>query len=297
MRIATYTRISTDEVNQPYSLGAQSEKLTSYVASQEEWELVSTFTDQMSGAKIDRPGLNNALRCAKAGQFDLLLVYRVDRLSRSVRGLAEILETLDSAHVGFRSATEPFDTTSPAGRMMVQMLGVFAEFERATIIDRVVAGMDRKASLGGWCGGTAPYGYRAVKGEGRLIVDETESPLVPIIFDLYARQRFGSHAVAKWLNDSGLVTRLGRPWSFKSILTILRSRVYLGEVRYQNEWCRGSHEALIDESLFATAQALLNERSGDSLQASHEQFRLPPQRARVLYPVWTPLRGHSSDWP
>lgn len=117
MRIATYTRISTDEVNQPYSLGAQSERLASYVASQEDWEIVGTFTDQMSGAKLERPGLTNALRAAKAGRFDLLLVYRVDRLSRSVRGLAEVLETLDAAGVGFRSATEPFDTTSAAGRM------------------------------------------------------------------------------------------------------------------------------------------------------------------------------------
>ncbi|MGA2306763.1 MAG: recombinase family protein, partial [Acidimicrobiales bacterium] len=143
VRIATYTRISTDEVNQPYSLGAQSERLASYVASQEDWEMVGTFTDQMSGAKLERPGLAGALRAAKAGRFDLLLVYRVDRLSRSVRGLAEVLETLDAAGVGFRSATEPFDTTSAAGRMMVQMLGVFAEFERATIIDRVIAGMER----------------------------------------------------------------------------------------------------------------------------------------------------------
>lgn len=176
MRIATYTRISTDEVNQPYSLGAQSERLASYVASQEDWELVGTFTDQMSGAKLERPGLQSALRAARAGRFDLLLVYRVDRLARSVRGLAEVLETLDAAGVGFRSATEPFDTTSPAGRMMVQMLGVFAEFERATIIDRVIAGMERKSSQGGWCGGTQPFGYRAVKGVGRLEVDEEEAP-------------------------------------------------------------------------------------------------------------------------
>jgi site-specific DNA recombinase len=196
VRIATYTRISTDEVNQPYSLGAQSERLASYVASQEDWEMVGTFTDQMSGAKLERPGLTNALRAAKAGRFDLLLVYRVDRLSRSVRGLAEVLETLDAAGVGFRSATEPFDTTSAAGRMMVQMLGVFAEFERATIIDRVIAGMERKSSQGGWCGGRHPFGYRAAKGEGTLAVDEAESPLIPVIFDLYANKRLGTHAIA-----------------------------------------------------------------------------------------------------
>jgi site-specific DNA recombinase len=84
----------------------------------------------------------------------------VDRLARSVRGLAQILEDLDTAGVAFRSATEPFDTSTPAGRMMAQMLGVFAEFERATIIDRVIAGMERKAAKGGWTTGPPPYGYR-----------------------------------------------------------------------------------------------------------------------------------------
>ncbi len=211
MRIATYTRISTDEVNQPYSLGAQSEKPSNYVGSQEDWELVSTFTDQMSGAKLERPGLSNALRAIKAGKFDLMLAYRVDRLSLSVRGLAEILETLDSVNVGFRSAIEPFETTSPAGRMMAQMLGIFGEFKRATIIDRVIAGMDRKASLGGWCRCVAPYGYRGLKGEGRVSVDETDAPLVSVLFDLFANQHLGSHTVANWLNRADLVTRSGKP--------------------------------------------------------------------------------------
>jgi site-specific DNA recombinase len=263
VRIATYTRISTDEVNQPYSLGAQSERLASYVASQEDWELVGTFTDQMSGAKLERPGLQGALRAARAGRFDLLLVYRVDRLARSVRGLAEVLETLDAAGVGFRSATEPFDTTSPAGRMMVQMLGVFAEFERATIIDRVIAGMERKSSQGGWCGGTQPFGYRAVKGEGRLEVDEDEAPLIPVIFDLYANKRLGSHAIANQLSASGLTTRSGRPWQFKSILTVLRNRTYLGQVNFRGVWTDGDHPPLVEQGLFDTAQAILAERGED----------------------------------
>lgn len=83
----------------------------------------------------------------------------VDRLARSVRALASILEQLDDHDIAFRSATEPFDTAFPAGRMMVQMLGVFAEFERATIIERVIAGMRKKAAKGGWNGGTRPVGY------------------------------------------------------------------------------------------------------------------------------------------
>lgn len=116
------------------------------------------------------------MREATAGRLDLLLVYRVDRLGRSVLGLAQILEELDAAGVAFRSATEPFDTATPAGRIMVQMLGVFAEFERATIIDRVIAGMERKAAKGGWCGGNLPYGYD-LDGDF-FIVKEDQAPLV-----------------------------------------------------------------------------------------------------------------------
>jgi site-specific DNA recombinase len=95
----------------------------------------------MSGATIIRPGLQQALAAAHAGRYDLLVVYKVDRLARSIAGLARILDELDGAGVRFCSATEPFETSTAAGRMLVQMLGVFAEFERRTIIDRVVAGM------------------------------------------------------------------------------------------------------------------------------------------------------------
>jgi site-specific DNA recombinase len=95
VRIATYTRISTDEENQPYSLGAQEDRLAAHVRSQEGWELTRKYTDQMTGSVLERPGLQDALRDARRGLYDLLLVYRVDRLSRSVRGLAQILEELD----------------------------------------------------------------------------------------------------------------------------------------------------------------------------------------------------------
>jgi site-specific DNA recombinase len=131
VRVATYTRISTDEEHQPYSLEAQTTRLGAYAQSQDGWEISNRYTDQMTGSTLDRPGLQQALDDARAGRFDMLLVYRVDRFARSVRALALLLEELDRAHVHFRSATEPFDTGTAAGRMMVQMLGVFAEFERA----------------------------------------------------------------------------------------------------------------------------------------------------------------------
>jgi len=165
----------------------------------------------MSGAQLERPSLQRALLEAKAKRFDLLLVYRVDRLARSVRGLAQILEELDAAGVAFRSATEPFDTSSPAGRMNVQMLGVFAEFERATIIDRVIAGMERKAARGEWCGGQRPFGYLIDSSTSTLAAKDDEAPLVPYIFTLYVKKRLGANAIARRLNEEGYRTRNSRP--------------------------------------------------------------------------------------
>jgi len=128
MRIATYTRISTDEDNQPFSLGAQQDRLDAYCKSQDAWRVVARYSDQASGASLEREGLQHALADATKGVYELLLVHRVDRLSRNVRQLAQISEDLDRASVALRSATEPFDTSSAAGKMMMQMLGVFAEF-------------------------------------------------------------------------------------------------------------------------------------------------------------------------
>jgi site-specific DNA recombinase len=261
VRVATYTRISTDEEHQPYSLEAQAGRLDAYISSQPGWTPARTFTDSLSGATLERPGLNRALSEARAGRYDLLLVYRVDRLARSVRGLAQILEELDSAGVAFRSATEPFDTSSPAGRMMVQMLGVFAEFERATIIDRVIAGMERKAARGGWCGGRQPYGYQ-LQG-GTLAADDTEAAIVKIMFDLYIHQRLGSHAIANWLNTAGHRTKAGRPWSYKAVLTVLRNRTYRGQVHFRGTWYEAMHPALVDTETFEAAQVLLDERGED----------------------------------
>jgi site-specific DNA recombinase len=262
MRVATYTRISTDEDHQPYSLESQAERLGNYLASQDGWELTRSFTDQASGATTERPGLQRALAEARAGRFDLLLVYRVDRFARSVRGLAQLLEDLDSAGVAFRSATEPFDTTTAAGRMMVQMLGVFAEFERATIVDRVIAGMERKVARGGWCG-PRPFGYVHDPASGFLAAKENEAPLVPLMFGRYAHSREGARSVANWLNAAGHRTKAGRLWSHTAVLTILRNPVYVGKVTFRGEYHPAPHVHLVEDKLFDRVQALLSERGED----------------------------------
>ncbi|MQA87531.1 MAG: recombinase family protein [Streptosporangiales bacterium] len=263
MRVAIYIRISTDESHQPYSLEAQEHKLRAYIASQDGWHLVAVFPDEASGASTDRPELRKALAAARAGRFDLLLVYRVDRFARSVRGLSQLLEELDQAGVAFRSATEPFDTATPAGRMMVQMLAVFAEFERATIIDRVINGMERKAARGEWCGGSRPYGYDIHPDTGHLVVRDDEAPAVRIIFRLYARKRLGAKAVANELNRRGYRTKNGRPWSRDAALTVLRNRVYLGEVYFRDHYYPGPHNPLIDRETFMLAQEILIARGDE----------------------------------
>ena len=218
----------------------------------------------MTGSTIERPDLQRALAESRLRRYDLLLVYRVDRLARSVRGLAQILEELDKAGVAFRSATEPFDTATAAGRMMVQMLGVFAEFERATIIDRVVAGMERKAAHGGWLGGSIPYGYRHTSKEDRtLVLDEAQAPVVPIIFDLYVNRRMGSSAIVDWLNENGYRTRRGRLWSFMSVLRLLRNEAYLGKVFFRSVYYPAAHPPLIEEATFERARRLLESRGED----------------------------------
>ncbi len=261
VRVATYARISTDEERQPNSLEAQAHRLAAFVDSQPGWRIERRYQDQFTGTVLERPALTRLLQDAKLGRFDLLLVYRVDRLARSIRGLAQIIDELAQAEIVFRSATEPFDTGTPAGRMMMQMLGVFAEFERALIVERIVAGQERKAARGGWCGGRRPYGYDITPDREHLQPNPGEAPLVPVIFDLYANRKLGSAAIAGWLNERGHRTREGRPWSRQSALTVIRNRSYLGQIHYRGHWYDAPHQPLIEPHLFERAQQILEQRS------------------------------------
>ena len=174
VRVGIYVRRSTDDEHQPYSIEAQDTRLDAYIGSQPGWRLTARFPDDASGASTNRPGLAKAMAAARAGLIDVLLVYRVDRFSRNLRDMVMLLDELDSAGVVFRSATEPFDTSTPMGRMLVQMLGMFAQFERDTIIDRVIAGMERKHAKGKWKGGKRPFGYQVDKTTHTCLLTSTK---------------------------------------------------------------------------------------------------------------------------
>jgi site-specific DNA recombinase len=260
-RVCLYTRISTDEENQPTSLQSQRERLEAFCAAQEDWRILAHHEDRATGTRLDRPGLQAALDLSRAQRIDVLLVYRVDRLSRKVRQLAQLAEELDRLGVVLKSATEPFDTGSPAGRMMLQMLAVFAEFEHATIVDRITAGIERRAKQGHWPNGRVPFGYR--RGEDKqLVPDERTAPTVRRIFGLYASGRLGAAAIARRLAAEQAPSP-PRGWQPAVVLWILRNEAYVGRVHWRKQTFQGLHEPLIDEDTFARARALLAERGED----------------------------------
>jgi site-specific DNA recombinase len=260
-RVCLYTRISTDEENQPTSLHSQRERLEAFCTAQEGWRIVAHEEDRSTGAKLDRPGLTQALDLARASKIDLLLVYRVDRLSRKVRQLAQLAEELDRLGVVLRSATEPFDTGSAAGRMMLQMLGVFAEFEHATIVDRVSAGIERRAKEGKWATGRLPFGYRRNERK-EVIPDERMAPTVKRIFELYTSGRLGTAAIARQLADEQAPAPPAG-WQPAVVQLVLQNEAYLGRVLWRGQSMPGLHEPLVDVLRFQRAQRLLRERGED----------------------------------
>jgi site-specific DNA recombinase len=263
VRVGVYMRRSTDDEHQPYSIEAQDERLKSYVESQPGWHVAMRFSDDASGATTERDDLQRALAAARAGLIDVLLVYRVDRFSRNLRDMVTLLDELDQCGVVFRSATEPFDTSTPMGRMLVQMLGMFAQFERDTIIDRVINGMERKAAKGLWKGGRRPFGYTVAHDTHRLVPHTDESPIVRLIFRLYTYDRLGSKVVAQVLNERGHRTTTGGTWCAYQVLRVLSNRIYIGELSFREITVNDCHTPLIDTETFEEAQRLLAERGED----------------------------------
>ncbi|WP_434742462.1 recombinase family protein [Micromonospora sp. SH-82] len=262
-RVCIYVRRSTDDEHQPFSLDAQRAALEKYVSSQPGWTIVAEHEDDASGATTERPGLKKALHAAKAGLYDVLLVYRLDRFSRSVTDLLDLVTILETSDVRFSSATEPIDTGGPFGRMMLQLLAVFAEFERNIIIDRVKSGMTAKASKGKWAGGTRPYGYTVDPDTHHLVPHPDEAPILRDIYRLYTRDRQGTRAIATTLNTRGVPNRTGKKWSGHTINRILDNPAYVGDIAYRDVYVPDAHHALIDRDTFQRAQDIATAR-GDA---------------------------------
>ncbi|QTH21588.1 recombinase family protein [Rhizorhabdus wittichii] len=267
IRCAIYTRKSTEEgLDQEFnSLDAQREACAAYIMSQrhEGWTLVPDYYDDggFTGGNMDRPGLKQLLADVEAGKVDVIVVYKVDRLTRALSDFAKIVDVLDAAGASFVSITQSFNTTTSMGRLTLNVLLSFAQFEREVISERVrdkVAASKRK---GMWMGGNCPLGYDIQ--DRKLVVNEAEAETVRYMMRRYLE--LGSvYDLAAELRAKGVTSKVhrseeGKIWGGKPIVPgalyhILGNELYRGVVVHKGEAHPGEHEAIIDDKLWTAVQ-------------------------------------------
>jgi len=274
MRCAIYTRVSSDQgLEQDFnSLHAQREAAEAYIKSQahEGWKLIREHFDDggFSGGTMERPALQHLLDQVRERRIDIIVVYKVDRLTRSLADFAKLVELFDAHKVSFVSVTQSFNTTTSMGRLTLNVLLSFAQFEREVTGERIRDKIAASKRKGLWMGGVIPFGYRLE--DRKLLVDETEVETVTLIFDLYLK--LGSlPAVQRELSTRSIVSRQrqlttgrvlgGIPFSNGALSTILRNRHYLGELNHRGKSWPGDHAAIIDQTIFDRVQdKLANQR-------------------------------------
>lgn len=270
IRCAVYTRKSTEEgLEQEFNtLDAQRDAGEAYIRSQkhEGWECLQTQYDDggFTGANMDRPALRQLLADIEAGEIDCVVVYKVDRLSRSLLDFSRIIEIFDRHKVAFVSVTQAFNTASSMGRLILNVLLSFAQFEREMISERTRDKIAAARRKGRWVGGVPILGYTVR--DTKLNIDPLEAVRVQEIFELYI-DRQSALAVAKEVNDRGWRTKQwvtkkgkacgGQLFHKNSICAMLSNVAYVGKIAYAGETYPGLHEAIIDQVTFDRAQAIL----------------------------------------
>ncbi|MCZ8547576.1 recombinase family protein, partial [Mesorhizobium qingshengii] len=266
LRCAVYTRKSTEEgLEQEFnSLDAQREACVAFVASQIGlgWKLVPDFYDDggISGGTMERPALKRLLQDIRNGRIDVVVVYKIDRLTRSLMDFSKIVETFDAHGVSFVSVTQQFNTTTSMGRLTLNVLLSFAQFEREVTAERIRDKIAASRKKGIWMGGTIPLGYRAV--DKKLVVDEAAATIVRSIFRRYLELK-SVLALADELNQSQTADRsttLRPPVSRGRLYHLLSNPVYIGQARHRDTCYEGAHQPIVDAELFASVQALLKEQ-------------------------------------
>lgn len=272
IRCAVYTRKSTDEgLQQDFnSLDAQREAAEAFIKSQaaEGWVCLPERYDDggFTGANMERPALKCLLADVEARHIDCILVYKVDRLSRSLMDFARIIDTLDRHQVSFVSVTQQFNTASSMGRLTLNVLLSFAQFEREMISERTRDKMAAARRKGKWVGGSPILGYDVDYANARLVVNEGESKLVRAIFELYLERQSLTATVMelnrrtwprkRWTGKDGQACG-GGEWTKANLLGLLRNRTYIGEVDYRGEVVKGEQPAIMDLKVWTRANTLL----------------------------------------
>jgi len=258
-----YVRVSTDEqVREGYSIRAQEEKLRAY-ATLKEWRIYSVYADEgISGKDIDgRPAIKQLIADVTSGKIKNVLVYKIDRLTRSTKNLIELVEIFNNHHCAFNSLQESIDTSSATGRMFLKIVGIFAEFERENLAERVRLGMERKAKEGyALCSFTPSYGYNRENGNKIQEIENEEAAIVQRVFNMYLHDDFSYTQIADTLNAENISTKFNKKWAVGTIRRMLSNPNYVGRVRYATDdttryfEADGHHEAIINETTYYQVQ-------------------------------------------
>jgi DNA invertase Pin-like site-specific DNA recombinase len=271
VRCAIYTRVSTDQgLEQDFnSLDAQYDASQAYIRSQQHagWTMVRSKYDDggFSGGNTDRPALQRLLEDVRAGKIDIIVVYKVDRLTRSLADFAKLVELFDQNAVSFVSVTQQFNTTTSMGRLTLNVLLSFAQFEREVTSERIRDKIAASKRKGLWVGGMAALGYDTKN--RKITLNKMEADRVRTIFQSYLK--LGSlNLLMADLNKRGIVTKVrilktgrtvgGIPFTRGSLAYLLRNRFYLGEVTFKGETLAGEQPAIVERDLFDAVQAKLN---------------------------------------
>lgn len=263
LRCAIYTRKSSEEgLEQEFnSLDAQREACSAFIASQTGlgWKL---FPEQyndggISGGSMERPALQRLLADIEAGRIDVVVVYKIDRLTRALMDFARIVEIFDRQGVSFVSVTQQFNTTTSMGRLTLNVLLSFAQFEREVTAERIRDKIAASKKKGMWMGGVVPLGYQ-VK-DRKLLIEQDEAKIVRHLFDRYLE--LGS--VPQLVDEAHAITlpangrRGGKPFGRGNLYHLLANPIYVGKIRHKQELHEGEHQAIIDPDRFERVQALL----------------------------------------
>lgn len=297
--IAIYTRVSTiEQAEEGYSNDEQERLLTNW-CNKNGYEIYKCYSDRgISGKDIKhRPALKELLKDAEEKKFDMVISWKINRISRKLSDVLKIVDIFEKNNITFKSYSEPFETDTPAGKMQFQMMALIGEFERGTIAQNVKMGMCAKARAGEWCGGRV-LGYDLVpiddiqtgkRRKTKLIINEKEAEVVRIIFNEYANGK-GYKAITNKINKLGYKTKKGNDFSVGSIKDILTNPVYIGKVRYnvRQNWSEkrrrninanpiitdGIHDSIIEESLWNKVQAVLESKKGKPARIYDGKFPL-----------------------
>lgn len=254
IRCALYVRVSTRNQLEPEynSLQTQREKLEAYCKSQEGFEVCEVYEESAQSAEtLARPALRQLVRDIQIGNIDCVLTYKIDRLTRSVRDFHELMDMFEQNGVKYISITQSFDTQSPMGRLMRNILLDFGEFEREMTADRTRDKMHQRAQKGLWNGGIPPYGY---KNENKqLIIDSDEAEIIRLMYRQYDLEPSISK-IRSELQLKGITQRSGKPWGKTTISYSLSNPVYIGKIRFKGELYDGIHTPIIDKELFNRVQ-------------------------------------------